>query len=134
MAVHGRRPRTAAQTAETSPEPVKSGGDDAPPAPFSDTVAATLALFEAGHAPEEIAQARQLAPMTVYGHLAALIESGRLSTEEVVPLPPEERREIESALQALPGDPPQRLKPVYDKFGGKYSYDHLKCIRAGLAG
>ncbi len=134
VARHGRRPGPEEASADTATGPADPGRQAFPEAPFSDTIAATLAMFEAGSPPEEIARARQLSSMTVYGHLAALIETGRLSADEVVALSPEERREIESAFQDLPAEQAHRLKPVYEKFGGKYSYDHLKCIRAGIPG
>lgn len=127
--IHGRRTRYSEPSA---PERAKPRPDGVAPALFSETLAVTLALFEQGRTPEEIAQERRLAPMTVYGHLADLIEAGRLSTDEVVHLPPEERCDIESVFGSLPEDQAHLLKPVYEMFDGKYPYDLLKCIRAGL--
>jgi ATP-dependent DNA helicase RecQ len=87
----------------------------------------TLALLKKGHAPDEIARRRGLTLGTVWGHLSQLVEEGKLGRSEVLDLPESELGTILDALEAHGG----KLKPVFDQFEGKYSYDVLKCVRAG---
>ncbi|MGZ5077782.1 MAG: helix-turn-helix domain-containing protein [Methylobacter sp.] len=39
---------------------------------------------------------------------------------------------IEQAIIELPDDQRNALKPVYEHFGGQYSYGVLRCVRAAL--
>jgi hypothetical protein len=52
--------------------------------PSSDTVAESLALFQAGKSVEEIAAERELKPITVEGHLVTAIGAGRLALNALV--------------------------------------------------
>ncbi len=47
--------------------------------------------------------------------------------EEVVDLPKKELEDIKAALADSRG----KLKPVFEKFAGKYSYEIIKCVSAG---
>lgn len=100
----------------------------------SDTINVTFALLQKGLSPEEIAAQRELKVSTIYSHLSKLIESNDLSAEEVIRLPPEEVRQIEAALRALPEEQRKFLKPVFNQFEGRYDYGLLRCIRADLWG
>jgi ATP-dependent DNA helicase RecQ len=107
--------------AET-PEPVSS----------EDTVGASIELFRLGYSIERIAAQRGLKTTTVYGHLAEGIERGFVTLREVVELPEREIGLIQDAILNLPGEQKQALKPVYEQFGGVYSYGILRCVRAEL--
>jgi ATP-dependent DNA helicase RecQ len=97
-----------------------------------DTVSASIELFRLGYSVERIAAQRGLKPTTVYGHLAEGIERGLVALNEVVELPECEIELIQDAILNLPGEQKQALKPVYEQFGGVYSYGILRCVRAGL--
>ncbi|MDM8556214.1 DNA helicase RecQ [Desulfococcaceae bacterium HSG7] len=101
-------------------------------ASLSPTVFETHRLLQEGKTPEEIATERELKAPTIYNHIADLIECNLLSADEVITLQPDEVREIEDALRALPEEQQNALKPVFDKFNGKYDYELIRCIRSGL--
>jgi ATP-dependent DNA helicase RecQ len=102
------------------------------PIGLSDTMAESVALFRLGYSVKQIAQQRELQETTVYGHLAQSLEQGMLVLADVVELPEQEIRCIEEAIINLPEDQRNALKPVYELFGGQYSYGVLRCIRAAL--
>jgi len=98
----------------------------------SETAAVTLALIKAGRTPEEIAELRGLKVSTIYTHLARAIEGGALSLQEVTALSNEEIGVIQAAMQELPEAQREALKPVFERFNGKYSYELLRCVRADM--
>lgn len=98
----------------------------------SSTAGETLTLLRTGLPPEEIAQQRGLGISTIYGHISKLIESGELSADEVIDLEPDEKKCIEKAFRSLPLADRKFLKPVYEQFEGRYDYNLLRCIRAGM--
>ncbi|MDX2004913.1 MAG: DNA helicase RecQ [Meiothermus sp.] len=100
----------------------------------SDTFEATLALILEGHSPDEVAQKRNLKLSTVEQHLAELIARGKLTVEEVLGLGVDELEEIETAYTSLSPDDQGRLRPLFDKLGGRYSYGVLRCVLAGIDG
>jgi ATP-dependent DNA helicase RecQ len=102
------------------------------PIGLSDTMAESVALFRLGYSIKQIAQQRELQETTVYGHLAQSLEQGMLVLTDVVELPELEIRRIEEAIMDLPEQQRNALKPVYELFGGQYSYGVLRCIRAAL--
>jgi ATP-dependent DNA helicase RecQ len=98
----------------------------------STTIEETLRLAKQGMTAHAIAGARGLAPSTIYTHLAAALDTGRLTLEEALgdDLPAGAlRQEIEAALAANP----QRLSAVFDALGGRVSYGILHCLRAARA-
>ncbi len=99
---------------------------------FSFTISETLKYFKEGKTPEQIANERGLTVGTIYNHLSKAIEENYLSVDEVISLEKKEILEIENAIRSLPEDQRNALKPVYEKFEGKYDYGILHCIRAGL--
>ena len=96
---------------------------------LTETAAATLALLRDGQTPERIAEVRGLKPSTIHAHLAAAIEEGLLTPREMTCLAEEEIAAIEAAICALPSGQEEALKPVFDRFDGKYDYNLLRCIR-----
>ena len=99
---------------------------------YSPTVFLTLEYIQKGLSPQEIAEERNLKTATIYTHLAEIIDQGQLSVAEVVSLDKSEIEKIEDALRALPDDQKNTLKPVFEKFEGRYDYGIIKCVRAGL--
>ncbi|MGZ9032865.1 MAG: hypothetical protein ACXW25_00405, partial [Rhodospirillales bacterium] len=51
----------------------------------------------------------------------------------VIPLTPEERTSIAAALREQRASDELRLKPVFDRFEGRYDYGVLKCVAAALS-
>ncbi|MBL1264789.1 DNA helicase RecQ [Candidatus Methylomicrobium oryzae] len=102
------------------------------PASSEDTVGTTVELFRLGYSVERIATQRGLKATTVYGHLAEGIERGLVMLKEVVELPEREIDLIQDAMLNLPEAQKRVLKPVYERFGGVYSYEILRCVRAEL--
>jgi len=102
------------------------------PIGLSDTMAESVALFRLGYSVKQIAQQRELQETTVYGHLAQSLEQGMLVLTDVVELPEQEISRIQEAIMDLPEEQRNALKPVYELFGGQYSYGVLRCIRAAL--
>jgi RecQ family ATP-dependent DNA helicase len=91
------------------------------------TALVTLQRFQAGLSPSVIAAERGLSEGTVWGHLAECIEAGKLKWQEALPMPEQERLALLDAFTESQG----KLRPVFDRFEGKYSYDALKVVRAG---
>ena len=99
---------------------------------LSDTVAATLALFQAGHSVEKIAAHRKLKTTTIYSHMSQILEVGLVELPEVIALDDKEIKAIQACMMALPEQQKNVLKPVFDELDGAYEYDVLRCIRAAL--
>jgi ATP-dependent DNA helicase RecQ len=98
----------------------------------SETIETTIKLFQQGNTPERIAQLRGLKPETIYKYLARAIERGDLDFRKVVNLPDEEITKIEECFRSLPDESQHFLTPVYQALEGKYSFDILRCVRAGV--
>ena len=91
-----------------------------------------MILFQAVHSVEQIAEQRGLKVTTIYGHLAEAIAEGLIELKQVVPLPETEINQIQDVILALPEEQKNSLKPVFEAFGGVYSYGILRCIKAQL--
>ena len=96
------------------------------------TAEMSLALFKMRLTVEEIAAYRQLQPTTIYSHLADAILKNELPLNAVISLSAQELNDIESAIQALPLEYGNSLKPVFEQFEEKYSYEILRCVRAAM--
>ena len=99
---------------------------------LSPSVLETLNLFRSGKSPEEIAESRNLAVSTIYGHLSEIIADGQLLLKDVIRLNDDEFLEVRAACQLFSEDPKQRLKPIFEQLEGKYSYGIIRCVIAGL--
>ncbi len=137
------------ELATASPAEIKSACDDfiirscgklensvvAPPQfrAMISTLDATLALIKEGKTIEDVARARGMTEGTIVSHVEDLVLKNRLSRAELMPL-------INTALvSALPvihavfrEATNHKLKPVFEKFGGKYSYNDLRLARLML--
>jgi ATP-dependent DNA helicase RecQ len=113
-------------------EVIRAHAETPAPASSEDTVGASIELFRLGYSVERIAAQRGLKTTTVYGHLAEGIERGLVALNEVVELPEREIDLIQDAMLNLPDEQKRALKPVYEQFGGVYSYEVLRCVRAEL--
>ncbi len=95
-----------------------------------DTHAITLVLFKEGKSIAEIASARDLSPTTILSHMEHLFIKGKINRGEVERLLRPGLSDAMPAIQAVfrklnDG----KLSPVFEKLGGKYSYDDLRLAR-----
>ncbi|MBP5979984.1 MAG: DNA helicase RecQ [Halomonas sp.] len=103
---------------------------DAPAsAPVGDSAQESATLLHQGLTPEEIAQARGLAPNTVYRHLADVIESGALALDQVIALDENTLNQIRAAFEQQAG---LGMKAVFESLDGRFDYNVLACVRAWL--
>ncbi|MEI7768427.1 MAG: helix-turn-helix domain-containing protein [Chloroflexales bacterium] len=88
---------------------------------------ATLARFEAGLAPTQIAAERGLAEGTIYAHLAACIRSGSVAANRVV------TGEMVEMVRAVMGDdtPPVSFTELRQRLPAPFTYGHVLCVIAG---
>jgi ATP-dependent DNA helicase RecQ len=93
---------------------------------LTDTVRETLHFFRQGRAVAEIARLRGLKDGTILSHFEEAILAG-----EVVDLnrlmEPKARKEIAAVLA---GHREAGLSPVFERFGGRHPYGHLRICRA----
>jgi ATP-dependent DNA helicase RecQ len=94
------------------------------------TARTSIAMFRQIRSVDQVAAARKLKASTVYTHLAEAIGEGILSLGDVIDLTDAEYAEIESAFETCAETAPGKLSPIFEKLGGKYTYDILKCIGA----
>lgn len=104
--------------------PLSSKGD-------TNTRLETLQLLqEQNMTPEQIAEARELTPSTVYQHLSHWISHGTIELSAAVDLPQQEIDLIIDTL--LASESLQKLKPSYEALDGVYDYGILQCVRASI--
>ncbi len=89
----------------------------------------TKRLLEQMRSIEEIASMRGLAPGTIIQHIETLIKRGDSLDIRYLRLPEQQIEEMREAFSRFQGE---ALKPVFDAFGGKYSYDQLRLGRVFL--
>ena len=95
-----------------------------------DTKEVTHALWNEGKDIYEIADARGLSHKTIWGHVEELVEEGKIThpalsriiTPQITKILPE----VNKAFQKLGVE---KLTPVFEYFGGKYSYDDIRIVR-----
>jgi len=92
----------------------------------------TLQGLREGATVSEIAQARGLKPGTVYSHCTEAIGLGLLEPHEALALPPEEIDAIRAALQSQRANGQFGMKPVFEQFAERYTYDQLRCVAAAM--
>ena len=120
----------AQHTGRTAPEVRSSFDGDF--GPINSTTLATLELLKRGVSPEQIALERNLSPNTVHEHCSRAIASGSVALRAVVTISESEIITIEEQMRKVPDGEPLKLKPIFEAFGGRYSYGILKCVYAGM--
>jgi ATP-dependent DNA helicase PIF1 len=94
------------------------------------TRAQTLALFREGKSLAEIAAARGFTVNTIVSHLQKLSMDDAVTKEELARLVPAPLADAAPAiLDAFRSFGDGCLTPVFETFGGAYSYDDLKIVR-----
>ncbi len=99
---------------------------------LSDTASVTLTLLESGLSVAEVAAQRGLKETTIYSHCGEAIAQGLLDPQDVISLDPAEVEPILAAIREQNETGEVRLKPVFERFEGKYDYGLLRCIAALL--
>lgn len=90
------------------------------------TVEYTAKLLAEGLTPEQIARQRGLTLMTIYGHCAKLIETGKLDVNKVIEK--ETRKKIETAIQKVGST--QILFPIKSLLPEEITYEMIRCVTA----
>lgn len=86
------------------------------------TLQVTLQLYQQGLSVEEMAERRSLTDRTIHNHLAQLYEKGEaINLSSFVAK--EEIKQIIGALKYL--EQPYKLKDIYERFDGQYSYTKI---------
>lgn len=89
----------------------------------------TLALVQEGKTIAEVASTRGRTAGTILKHLESLHKIGELETEKIIHLACGQESslyEIHAAFRRLGGE---KLKPIYDAFAGRYSYEIIRIAR-----
>ena len=76
---------------------------------------------------EAIAIARKLTKQTISGHIAKLIEAGKIDIKDVLP-----SLLLEKLEKAFYGYKEESLNPLKEKHGAEFSWDELKMFKASL--
>jgi superfamily II DNA helicase RecQ len=98
------------------------------PPNYSETREQTYALYKQGLGVAEIAESRNLKPLTIEEHLAALIEDGReINLSDLVD---DERRALIEAAASKCGL--ERLRPIKDELPEGIGYDAIRFVVADL--
>lgn len=91
----------------------------------------TLALLQQGKSFKQIVTARKLTPGTIAEHLQKLVQTGKITTQDVKALMPAKLQKalphIRLVFDALGTE---RLTAVHTKLKGAYTFDELKLARA----
>ncbi|MFV9506960.1 MAG: BREX system Lon protease-like protein BrxL [Oscillochloridaceae bacterium umkhey_bin13] len=111
--------------ADAAPQPETAGSAGARQQ-LNSSVLATLARFEAGLTPAEIAVERGLAEGTIYTHLAAGIRAGSATATRVVT--PEMVQAVRDVIQSE--DPPVSFTELRHRLSDHFTYGHLLCVIA----
>ncbi len=94
------------------------------------TYNATLALWNEGKNIIQIANERGLKESTILGHVEKLVKEGKINHHELLRLLTPALKgtlsEIHAVFQELGSE---RLAPIFEKLGGKYSYNELRIAR-----
>ncbi|MCK5354863.1 MAG: DNA helicase RecQ [Methyloprofundus sp.] len=99
---------------------------------FTETVEETITLFKVGFSVEKIAVQRELKITTIFNHLAQGIEQGVLQLSDVIELSEQEIKYIQGEILSLSAARSDSLKPVFEALNEQYSYDILRCVKAGI--
>lgn len=87
----------------------------------------TYDLWLENNSIEAIAIARKLTKQTIAGHIAKLIEAGKIEIKDVLP-----SLLIKKLEKAFYGYKEESLNPLKEKYGSEFSWDELKMFKASL--
>ena len=78
-------------------------------------------MFKSGMSVQEISAARQLAPVTIEGHLAQFVRTGELEINEIVP-----QEKLLEILSAIKETGATQSTPLKEKLGDNFSYGEIR--------
>lgn len=89
----------------------------------------TLELLEQGKKPKEIAEERDLALSTIYGHISKLIQDKKVMIEDFL-----SKEKIDKILKtlALHDKPNMPMSELREKIGDTFSYHEIQWVRAKI--
>jgi hypothetical protein len=87
----------------------------------------TLALFEKGWNPQEIAERRNVTDQTIYRHLGKLIKDEKVEVEEVL-----DAEKLEILKNLFGGEIEESLGEAKEKAGKQISWEELKIYHSSL--
>lgn len=98
-----------------------------------DTYLQTLLLWQKGNSIAEIAKERSLTEGTIISHLEKLVGQNKISPSDVShSFPPALIKSLPEITDVFTQLGFERLAPVFEKLGGRYSYDQLRLCRLTL--
>jgi hypothetical protein len=97
---------------------------------LNDSQTETLRRFEVGESVEQISRARGFVPSTIYSHLLAAIECGKLAQTRERFFTAAQEKEIAAAFRQVSGG---ALVDISGLLGGKYEIGLLRIFRAFAA-
>jgi ATP-dependent DNA helicase RecQ len=92
------------------------------------TIEYTAKLFAGGLNPEQIAIERNFSIITIYNHLAKLIERSQITVEQVIPT--DVRETINQAIRQAGAT--QYLAPIKSLLPDNISFEEIRCVIASL--
>lgn len=95
--------------------------------PKVDTKDVTLALFNEGKTPMEIAKERKMTQATIETHLAHFIAKGEINADKVIP-----KRKLAEILNVIRDIKSVKLNDIKDKLGRGYEYSEIKIAIAAF--
>lgn len=100
----------------------------------ANTCKATLALWNEGKQISQIAEIRNLSEKTILGHIEKLIKNNDIEKSDISQIISanisKDISKIQNAFKKLDTD---KLKPVFEYFDGKYSYEDLRLVKISLS-
>ncbi|MBP6860314.1 MAG: helix-turn-helix domain-containing protein [Candidatus Pacebacteria bacterium] len=90
---------------------------------------ATMELVREGKSLRQVAEARGRTAGTILEHLEKLVEAGKAQVSELRGLAKGFETEVKKAQDAIRASKDGRLKAIYEKLGGKVSYDTIRLAR-----
>ena len=91
-----------------------------------DTVEVTLNLYNAGLAPQQIADARSLAISTIMGHLGKCVAKGLMPLSDFISS--DRQKRIVDCINRLPDGTKSRFKEIYDALNGEINYEEIRLM------
>lgn len=117
----GLEAKTQTKSGKKKSKAPKSALPSAPKEKKEDTKSWSIRLYLEGKKPEEIAVERELAPSTIFGHLAHGVKEGLIELEELVD------QETISQIRAVDGKF-DGLKAYFEHFNGEFDYGTLRLV------
>ena len=93
----------------------------------TDTKQQSLELFMLGNSIEKIAELRNLSRVTIEGHLAFYVQSGKLSIDQLM-----DTSKIPAIREAIEQIGGKMLTPIKELLGDNYSYGEIRMVMAHI--